>query len=101
MLICDRTALLDEIDRVYQEHYASSYDQTVHDIFRAVRRRIRRYTVNDRPDIITARLRRNDLDYNEWILSVLVEICGKRHQLMIRLPKEIYDTKCTNVEVKR
>lgn len=101
MLICDGRALFNEIERVYQTHYAKSSDQTVHDIFRAVRRRIRRYTANDRPDIITARLRRNDLDYHEWILSVLLDVFGMKYQLMIRLPKEIYDTKCTDVEVKR
>ena len=37
-----RDDLLDEIDRIYNEHYVNTYDKAVHDIFNAVKRRIRR-----------------------------------------------------------
>lgn len=101
MLVCDRKSLIDEIDRVYKKHYEGTDNQAVHDFYNAVIRRIRRFTLKDRPEIIAARLRRNDCDYREWILSCLIDFHGTTFQLMIRLPKEIYDSKCTNVEVKR
>ena len=34
--------LMAYIDTLYSDHYEQAYDQTVHDIFNAVRRRIRR-----------------------------------------------------------
>ena len=40
--IIDRKALLDEVEKVYNDHYKQAYDQTIHDLFNAVRKRIRR-----------------------------------------------------------
>lgn len=38
-----RKDLLNEVERVYNDHYEQSYDQAIHDFFNAVTRRIRRY----------------------------------------------------------
>lgn len=40
MIIPDE--LIAEIEILYQKHYVHSYDKTVHDIFNAIRRRIRK-----------------------------------------------------------
>jgi hypothetical protein len=40
--VIERKALLEEIEKVYNDHYAQAYDQTIHDLFNAVCRRIRR-----------------------------------------------------------
>jgi hypothetical protein len=36
-----RTELLEEVERIYHDHYEQAYDKTIHDIFNAVRKRIR------------------------------------------------------------
>lgn len=38
----NRSELFEYIEALYHDHYEQAYDQTVHDIFNAVRRRIRR-----------------------------------------------------------
>ena len=40
--LIDRKALLEEVEKVYNDHYKQAYDQTIHDLFNAVRKRIRR-----------------------------------------------------------
>lgn len=40
--LIERKALLEEIEKVYNDHYRQAYDQTIHDLFNAVRKRIRR-----------------------------------------------------------
>ena len=99
MLMCDAVLLLKEVDRIYKDHYANSGIKAIHDFHSAVTRRIRRYTMNRKPEIITARFKRNPNDYSEWVLSMIVNLDYRNYQVMIRLPKEIYDTKCTDVEV--
>ena len=42
--LADSAELLEELDRIYEEHYSKCYDKTVHDIFNAVRKRIKRYS---------------------------------------------------------
>ena len=41
--LADARELLVEIERIYDDHYFRSNDKTVHDIFRAIRRRVIRY----------------------------------------------------------
>ena len=43
----NRNELLGYIDALYAGHYKQAYDQTIHDIFNAVRRRIRRCAALD------------------------------------------------------
>lgn len=45
--VIERGSLLEEVERVYYEHYQQSYDQAIHDFFNAVKRRIRRYYPED------------------------------------------------------
>lgn len=40
--LIDRKALLEEVEKVYNDHYKQAYDQAIHDLFNAVRKRIRR-----------------------------------------------------------
>ena len=40
--LIDRKALLEEVEKVYNDHYKQAYDQTIHDLFNAVCKRIRR-----------------------------------------------------------
>lgn len=42
--LADSEELLMEIDRIYDLHYSRCNNKTVHDIFNAIRRRIRRYS---------------------------------------------------------
>ena len=42
--LVDARELLEELDRIYEDHYKNCYDKTVHDIFNAVRKRIKRYS---------------------------------------------------------
>ena len=41
--LVDARELLVEIERIYDDHYFRSNDKAVHDIFGAIRRRVRRY----------------------------------------------------------
>lgn len=49
--LMDTRAFLKEIYRIYAEHYSNSYDQCVHDIFNAVRRRAMRYSAFHEVDV--------------------------------------------------
>ena len=40
--LIDRNALLEEIEKVYNNHYKQAYDQTIHDFFNAVCKRVRK-----------------------------------------------------------
>lgn len=40
--LIDRKALLEEIEKVYNDHYKQAYDQTIHDLFNAVCKRVRK-----------------------------------------------------------
>ena len=42
--LVDALELLEELDRIYEEHYRKCNDKTVHDVFNAVRKRIKRYS---------------------------------------------------------
>jgi diphthamide biosynthesis methyltransferase len=42
--LVDAREFLEELDRIYEDHYKNCYDKTVHDIFNAVRKRIKRYS---------------------------------------------------------
>lgn len=42
--LVDAREFLEELDRIYEEHYRKCNDKTVHDIFNAVRKRIKRYS---------------------------------------------------------
>ena len=100
MLVCDRTLLEDEINRVYTEHYSSCNTKAVHDFYRAVIRRVRRYTCNGEPEIISASLRRAE-GHSIWLLTVLVRLFGHRFQINMRLPKEICDSNCICLDIKK
>ena len=50
--LIEREELLADIEILYQEHYAKSYDKTIHDIFNAVRRRIRRCPTVDAVEVV-------------------------------------------------
>lgn len=45
--LIEREELISEIEILYQKHYVHSFDKTVHDIFNAVRKRIRRVPTVD------------------------------------------------------
>jgi hypothetical protein len=39
--VIGRVGLLEEVERIYHDHYEQAYDQAIHDFFNAVRKRIR------------------------------------------------------------
>lgn len=39
--VIERGGLLEEVERIYHDHYEQAYDQAIHDFFNAVRKRIR------------------------------------------------------------
>lgn len=100
MLACDRKLLEDEIDRVYDEHYSSCNTKAVHDFYRAVIRRVRRYSLNLNPEIVRVRLYRADA-YNRWVLTASFILFGHYFETKIRLPKEICDDNCLYLEVTK
>lgn len=53
-----RNELLEYIEALYLDHYKQAYDQTVHDIFNAVRRRIRR----------CSKVQQVEVKYAEWLV---------------------------------
>ena len=53
--LIDANALLEEIERVYTEHYEKSEYKLIHDFFNAVRRRIRRATTVDAVEVVHGR----------------------------------------------
>lgn len=64
--------LMAYIDALYSDHYEQAYDQTVHDIFNAVRRRIRRCQALDVIEV--------KYGHWDWYSSTMMEcsVC-KRH----------------------
>ena len=53
--VINRNELFEYIEALYSDHYEQAYDQTIHDIFNAVRRRIRRCSAVKRADVIHGR----------------------------------------------
>lgn len=53
--------LIAEIEILYQKHYVRSYDKTVHDIFNAIRRRIRKCATVDAVEVVHGRWRQKIL----------------------------------------
>ena len=53
------TALEEELERVFRDHYKQANDKTLHDFFNAVRRRIRRHKV-DAKEVV----------YSEWVFNM-------------------------------
>lgn len=50
--LIDANALLDEIQRIYADHYQQSSYQFIHDFFRAILRRIRRCPTVDVVEVV-------------------------------------------------
>ena len=101
MLVCDRTLLEDEINRVYTEHYSSCNTKAVHDFYRAVIRRVRRYTVWDKPEIISAKVTRARFFERKLFLTVYFRMCGRKFELSLALPDKIFDPDWNCLEVTK
>lgn len=56
--------LIAEIEILYQKHYVHSYDKTVHDIFNAIRRRIRKCSIVNAVPVDEIRLHHILIDEN-------------------------------------
>lgn len=52
MDLVKRSDLLEEVERVYRDHYEQSYSKAIHDLFNAVRRRIRRCATVDAVEVV-------------------------------------------------
>ena len=101
MLVCDRKLLEDEINRVYTEHYSSCNTKAVHDFYRAVIRRVRRYTVWEKPEIISAKVTRARFFERKLFLTVYFRMYGRKFGLSLALPDRIYDLNCRYMEVTK
>ena len=66
--LIDADALLNEIERIYSDHYKDSCYQFIHDFFRAIFRRIRRCPTVDAVEVVHGR----------WVLTVHEEQCNFR-----------------------
>jgi rubrerythrin len=73
--LADARQLLIEIERIYNDYYSKSYDQSVHDIFNAMRRIVRRNATFRTVEVVHGRcvyVRDEEL-IDHWECSV----CGR------------------------
>lgn len=64
--------LMAYIDTLYEDHYKQAYDQTIHDIFNAVKRRIRRCAALD-----VAEIKRGQWLYNSGSGKYFCSVCDE------------------------
>lgn len=89
--------LQSEIDRIYNEHYSQAGNQTIHDFYRAVKRRIRRCMKVRELEIIRARFVRDSR--REWTMQMVLFFAGRRWEITMKVPDLISDPECMIVEV--
>lgn len=97
MYTIDFFKLRNEIDRVYNEHYAQAESQAIHDFYRAVKRRIRRYTSFSTPEIIRVRFIRNSR--KEWVAYMFMVFANRKWEMSVKIPNEIFNPDCISAEV--
>lgn len=97
MFAFDVFKLQEEIDRVYNDHYAQAANQAIHDFYRAVKRRTRRYTSVSTPEIIRVRFIRNSR--KEWVACMIMVFANRRWEIAVKIPNDIFNPDCNSVEV--
>lgn len=63
--VADAREILLDVERIYNDNYFRSYDQTVHDIFNAFRRIVRRHATFGFVEVVHGRWVNNENDYPE------------------------------------
>lgn len=53
--LVDRNELLAEVEKVYKDHYEQAYSKAIHDLYNAVRKRIRRAPAVEAREIVHAK----------------------------------------------
>ena len=73
--LINQNELMPEIDKVYYDHYAMAYDQTIHDFYNAVRRRIRRCTSVDSVKVVHGRWIYEAVEFT-YEKDIKCSVCG-------------------------